>query len=158
MSDNTINALQLMGSDMLAAYMGSEDMSTQLSLLPERLEWDKRLGCWRAESLGDVDDISMSLVASTTIWAIWTDKVGQPETVVVGTRPYDDPRWQMGIRILLQDEDGFFYYLDCFGLMGKTATSAIRRAQTGDRSFKYDGFKDVNTRYGGFRLPKRSEK
>jgi len=134
----------------LSRWTGGEDLQSQIATLPTRLDYDKKQGFFHCEEFRSVK-LSAKLIAATTIWAIWTEQIGQPEgPIVAGAQP--SARHEMGFRLILEIDD-FLYYLDCFGLMFKVAQSATRRAHKNEGMIYWVDRKAVMTRFGQFFLP-----
>lgn len=139
--------------DMLAQYTGGVDQTDQIALLPERITFDKDTGFWSVESMGDgLVEIEGQLVAATTIWARWTDRVGQPECIDVGKACSNLPH-EMGLRIIFDDGVMGLFYWDAFGISFKAAQGAVRRAKVTGGHFKFDGRKQINTKFGSLYVP-----
>lgn len=147
------NSMVQAQAQLIQELLGGQDVSQILAIMPERLDFDKKSGVWMAESLSvGMTSIEAKLVAATTGWAIWSNRVGKPESLTFGPKPDDGRDYKMGIRLVLEIEDNLFYW-DAFGLTFKAAHSAIRRAQKFDGWFVFDGFKTIETDNGPFRVP-----
>lgn len=139
----------------LDQWTGGFNFSEEIAYLPERLEWDKKSGGWKCETFESDGLPDVKLVAATTLWAQWSERVGQPNDMQVGVRP-DGPGYDMGLRLIIEIED-FLYYWDAFGVTFKCAQSAVRRAHSQGGYFSFDGQKTITTRFGPFTIPTLSK-
>lgn len=133
----------------ISDWTGGTDYTDQIATLPQRLDWDKKEGFWYCEEFKS-RKLKAEFLQATTIWAIWSETVGRPESIVVGVRP--DLDHEMGIRIVFSIDD-FLYYWDAFGLAFKTAQSVVRRAKRLNGHIMFVGNKQVSTRFGQFHIP-----
>lgn len=134
----------------LDQWTGGYDFSAEVAYLPERIEWDKKAGGWKCESF-ESSYLEGRLMAVTTLWAKWSERVGQPEDMQVGVKP-EGSGYDMGLRLIFECDD-FLYYWDCFGITFKSAQSAVRRAQKQGGFFSFSGQKQISTRFGPFVIP-----
>lgn len=147
------NKIAVLPPTFLDQYTGGYSQAEEIVLLPERVDFDKKTGHWSSESLGDgLMEMGGKLIAAVTIWAIWSEQVGNPLCLDIG-RPCSPQAHEMGLRVIFQDDLGDNYMWDAFGVTFKSASGAVRRAKNRNGLFLFDGRKQIGTRFGQFYVP-----
>lgn len=149
------SALALDDQMLREQYMGGqEDQSAVVGALPERVDWDKKLGHWSSESGGDgLLEMGGRLIACVTVWAVWSGTVGKPLCIDVGKACSERGGHQMGLRVIFADDNDDLFVWDAFGLSFKAAQSAVRRSRNTNGRFLFSSRRQVQTDNGPFYTP-----
>jgi hypothetical protein len=129
------------------------DQSADIALLPSRMEWDKRRGMWVSDTFEDVT-LSLRLIASTFVYALWSDKVGQPRCYGIGECCGANPEeCNRGIRLFVEVEGLGYYYVDMFGIAVRSAQGIVKFAMANGPVLDFIDKKEVNTKFGKLYIP-----
>ena len=145
--DTTLAVIGLTAS--LAPLEGIDETVAIAETAALKITWEKQTGEWSTD-LGSTDDLTVTQFAARRVWAVWSNVVGQPESMGWGEGPDGSDN---GYAVVMDTEEFGFVTGQFFGITSRVISSAAKK-YTREGAVNFVGKVPVKTKFGLFYNPK----